>query len=174
MGLPTFEELTDPAVYQEHVSIDRTNLQYEMERQPQLFMMYSHAYIDAQDELGTLKNKMADVEQQTTSSIRNDPEGYDLSSKPTEGAIKTAVEDDLKLNDNYLALKKRLAAITHTMGVLQSAKNALEHKRRMLREINQNEIHLLYSTGPVPKDTPGQDAAKTRNQKAGLNRSLRK
>lgn len=174
MALPTFEELTDPSVYQEHIAIDRSNLQWEMERQPQLFMMYSHAYIDAQDEQGTIKDRMDAIVQQTMSGVRNDPEGYELGPKPTEGAIKTAVDDELKVNDNYLTLKKRLKEISHTLGVLQSAKNSLEHKRRMLREINQDNITFFYSTGPIPKDRPGQDEAKTRGQKQGLNRSLRK
>jgi hypothetical protein len=132
--------------YNEDLKIDVKNLEGEWVEQPSLYMYYSEAYSEAIRDRDNAKNDLEIADAQLDRDIRRDWEKH-FDKPPTETAIKGWIIQQEKH-------KKQLAIFSeksHNANLLQSAKNAFDHRRKALENLVSLMITGFHSEPKVSK-----------------------
>lgn len=133
--------------YKKDLKIDRYNLEEELIRQPQLYMTWAikaaNATVEKEEAKSALEIAKADVDKK----IRNDPKRYGFEDgRATEAAIKLEIAKHPKIkrkNTHYLeALRDEK--------ILTEAKNAFQHRKKMLESLVMLNVQLHFAEPKVP------------------------
>lgn len=128
--------------------IDPEALDVECCHQVDLTMKWSELAVDARSLVERRKFELDTRQAEIELKIRTKPDRYGLPEKPTEGAIRAALQVD---GDFQEASEKLLDAKKDSMW-LDRAVDAMDMKKRMLEELIK--LHgLQYFAGPsAPRD----------------------
>lgn len=111
------------------LAIDKMSLDEEWERQPLLYLKYANDLAEAEINRDNLKD-LIDVEKAAVErKIREKPEDYGITGKPTEGAIKAAILGDKeieKITIEYFEASKEAKLLGSIVKALDHRKKALE------------------------------------------------
>ena len=133
--------------YYEDLKIDRYNLEKELVRQPQLFMEWALKAAIASVDREDAKNRVELIRAEIDKKIRSNPEEYGISeSKSTDRAIKLAVENHRRVKKFYKKYLKKL----RDEKILNEAKTAFNHRKKMLESLVSLNIQLHFSEPKVP------------------------
>ena len=133
--------------YYEELKIDRYNLEWELVRQPQLFMEWALKAAVASVEREDAKNRVELIRAEVDKKIRSHPEEYGISeNKSIDRAIKLAVENHRRVKKFY---KKYLGKLKNEK-ILIEAKTAFNHRKKMLEALVSLNIQLHFSEPKVP------------------------
>ena len=123
--------------FEQDVSIDPNSLDVEWQKQASLVHKYGILLSDAISERDKAKENLEIVRAEIDLDIRKNFKEYGLE-KTTEGAISATI-----LNEkDFIEAQETVHDANHNVNVLQSAKNALEHKKKALEYMTQ-----LYLSG---------------------------
>lgn len=112
----------------EEVAIDRNALDYECIRQSMLYAKSSEELAATTYKRDSVKQELEKLEAEVDMEIRADPEEYGLNAKPTETAIRAALNMDKRVVEK----KTDLIDVTYDVNVAMGMKNAYEHKKTCL------------------------------------------
>ena len=133
--------------YKSDLRIDRYNLEEELIRQPQLYMTWAIKAANASAEKDEAKNALEIVKADVDKKIRSDPKRYGLSdSRATESAIKYAI---LKHN-KVVRYTKAYFESARDEKILAEAKNAFQHRKKMLESLVMLNVQLHFAEPKVP------------------------
>ena len=124
------------------LSIDENRLDREWLKQPDLMYKYATMYADAKREASEAKSNLEATKAQLTNKIRNNPEDYDLSDKPTEKAIEAKVLS----NKKYKKANTNVLDAVHAVDVLGAAVTSIEHRKRALEKLVSLHGQNYFST----------------------------
>jgi hypothetical protein len=117
------------------LAIDRNRLDDEWERQPKLYREYAMDLADARYTLELAEYDLGIEKARISEDVRTDPDRYGLS-KITEPAVKAILESHKTL----ARLEKKVLEKKHTVRMLESMVNALDHKRTSLKYITERQL----------------------------------
>lgn len=159
--------------YKNDINLDQHALDYELIRQPNIYLKYSEMSVDAGFVKDKAKEKLKLIESEVYLKIKKDYSEFGLDSKPTEGAIKACVAiqpECKKATINYFEAVK-------IYNSLNGAKVALEHKKKSL-ELLTGLIIRGYSAEPRVekefKDDSQKESHRVLNGKLANNKRLLK
>lgn len=112
--------------YLDDIHIDQDRLDQEWRNQPELFLQYAQAAVEARSEADRTKEALAIAKAAADACIR-DTEG----KKPTEAAIVSAV----LLDEDVQEATATNNAAWERAGMLQVAKEAFEHRKAALENL---------------------------------------
>jgi hypothetical protein len=133
--------------YMQDIKIDVNDLAGEWQNQASLYLYYSEGYSEAIRDRDKAKNDLEIIDAQLDKEIRRDWEKH-FDKSPTETAIKGWIIQQEK-HKKYLDIYSKLS---HTANLLQSAKNALDHKRKALENLVSLKIAGFHSEPKVNKE----------------------
>lgn len=143
--------------------IDRLALEQECERHPSLYHFWSEEYAQAKSEVEVLQNKLSGLRASLMLRFRKKPpEGV----KITESVIVSLVDDDEAVQD----LENEIIEAKHIRDKLQSAVNALEHRKKMLDNLCSLWVHGYYSEPKATRRPRSSVDDKDDAARAGLNK----
>jgi hypothetical protein len=151
---------TKKTEYTNDLSIDRDKLEEEWEDQALLFMKWGERCVEALYTRDQLKEKLDWTKADIDDEIRNDPGAFGFDKKPTETAISSQVQLNkrfIKATDDYLKAKK-------DVGILQVAKEAMEHKKKALEAETSLWIGNYYSDPKIPERAKEDSSRKVSEQ----------
>lgn len=131
--------------YNKALKIDRYNLEKELINQPQLYMEWALKAIDASTECARAKNRLEITKAEVAKKIRTNPKRYGLQEKATVDAIRQSVETDKKVK----RYTKEYLESYRIERVLNEAKNAFQHRKKMLETLVQLNIQLHFAEPKV-------------------------
>lgn len=137
----------EDTTFDEDFAIDLYNLHGEWQVQGHLRHKYGRAYATAVYEERQTRKIRNRVKARVGLKVRGDPIKFDLGSKPTEGAIKAAVD----LDDRVIEAENDLAEATYRMELLKSAVFSMGDKKNALQEEVKLFISEYYEDKGVPK-----------------------
>lgn len=150
------------SVLQQHLKVDKFNLDEEWENQPLRYMYYAEQHVAKARELLDKKNflnvKTAEIEMR----IRTGTD--DIGVKVTEGSVKAALENNSELYD----IKKGIATLKEEVDILSSVVTAFEHRKKALEHEGSLLINGFYAV-PDMKRT-ANDGQRTQAVQARKNK----
>jgi len=156
--------------YEDDLRIDKYNLDYEWERQAQLYMKWAEAHAQAVLERDRAKELLDLARAELDSQIRESPEKFGFDKKPTE----TAIANTILQQDRYREVYKNFVETTKNMNILAGAKEAMAHKKKALEGITQLMVSGYYAEPNIPKEAKEKSMERTKaSLKQGLKRSKR-
>jgi len=120
--------------YESELVIDADALDVEWLRQAQLFMKYAEAAAKAKKKVDIAKQKLDVAKSEVDRSVRQNPEAYQITGKPTEGAISSAVSihpDVLNASDAVINANYEYALLSAAVKSFDQKKDALENLVRL-------------------------------------------
>lgn len=131
-------DLTKKRNYYDDLKIDTNNLEGEWVEQPSLYMYYSEAYCEAIRDRDKAKNDLDIIDAQLDKEIRNkDNWEKHFDKSPSETAIRGWIIQ----HDRHIKQLAIYSDLSHNANLLQSAKNAFDHRRKAL----ENSVSLLIT-----------------------------
>lgn len=127
--------------YNKALRIDRYNLEKELVNQPQLYMEWALKAIDASTECASAKNRLEIIKAEVAKKIRANPKKYGLQEKATVDAIRQNIETDKKVK----RYTKQYFESYKMERILNEAKNAFQHRKKMLESLVQLNIQLHFA-----------------------------
>lgn len=124
--------------------INELSLDQEWLQQPILVHRYALELAERISEVEQIENELKVVRAELNTSIRNNPEDYDLPK-----ATDTIVEAAIPGQPEYQVVLKRLLDAKKRRRIVDAACQALEHKKKALENMVQLNLRDYYST---PKD----------------------
>jgi hypothetical protein len=113
---------------------------------------------DAVDERDFLKDKLALKYSELDKAIRDDPGEFGFDAKPTEPAIKSAIQND----PSYVDIQNQLRKATHSVNVLQNAKESIKEKGKRLGDIVSLWLGNYYSDVKLPSEASEKNSSEFR------------
>jgi hypothetical protein len=155
--------------YKEELRISKYKLDEELIRQPQKFLDWALAWVDAADKKDRAKT-FADLERaEVESIIRKDPERFDLGEKPTEAAVKAAIAKHRRVIKSIEALQ----TATTIERTLSEVKYSFRQRKSMLEKLVDLNMMMRFSDVKVPAEKNEQlYQHKTRSIKRRLRESM--
>ena len=153
--------------YKKDVYVDKYNLDEELIQQPQRFLDWALAWVDASDTKEVTKIKLDLIKAETESRIRKNPDKYDIpEGKATEPAIKAEV---LKHKRVRRAQKKYIQALKNERK-LAEIKASFRQRKSMLEKLVDLNMMLHFSEPKLPTD---QKESVYQHRKRKITRRLR-
>ena len=134
--------------FSEDVLIDKHALDEEWLNQARLFAKYSALYADAMFERDKLKERLSLVKAQIDHDIRQDPESYGFTGKPTEPAIASLIIQD----DRYELIITEYYKSVRDMNVIAGTKTAMEHKKSALEVLAKLYLSGYWGEARIPEE----------------------
>lgn len=154
--------------YKKDLKIDRYNLEEELIRQPQLYMTWAIKAANASVEKEEAKSRLEVAKADIDKRIRNNPEKYGYhDGKATESAIKLEIAKHPKIKRRN---KQYLEALRDEK-IMTEAKNAFQHRKKMLESLVQLNVQLHFAEPKVPLS--GREAT-FRERGSDIRRSLKR
>lgn len=151
--------------YEKDISIDEHQLEFELLRQPKLFLKYSELSVDANFIKDKAKEQLEVLKSEIDLEIRNDFAKFGFTAKPTEGAIKATILQQ----EEYQKATDVCMQLTSTYNSLNGVKLALDHKRKSLELLVSLIIRGYSSEIKVPEEFTKKTQEKAHK---GLNKKL--
>lgn len=128
--------------YKANLKINEFDLNREILEQPQKFYDYSYLAAQAKNERDDAKDDLDIIKTEIEARIRQKKDKY-----PTEGAIKSAVDNHRKVK------KQRLKWIEarRKYNLLEKAEKAFEQRRRMIETYVYYNVHNMNSNVRIPR-----------------------
>jgi len=142
------------------LKVDRNNLHIEWERQPQLFMEWSEKWVKATLKRDRLKEKIDLVKAKLDGQIRENPDLFGFTKKPTEAAISAAIVK----SDEYREALDDYFRVNEEVNMLSSVRTSLEHRKKALEALTQLFISGYYSQ-PTLSETEVFSAKEAKHKK---------
>ena len=156
--------------YKEDLKIDKHRLDFEWERQAQLYMKWAEAYAQAVLDRDRAKELLDVVRAELDSKIRKSPADFGFDKKPTESAITNTVVQQ----EEYRKAYDKLIQAQSNMNILAGAKEAMSHKKKALEGITQLMVSGFYAEPNIPAKAKDRVVGEvTRQLKKGLRRNKR-
>lgn len=127
--------------------IDRSRLDEEWVKQPDLVDEYVRLLPDAKLKVNTLEAKLKLVEAELRHEIRSDLVTFGLRGKPTKDEIDAAVV----MHDRYKEAVRRLNQAKHRVDVINAALKTLDNRKAALEDLVK-----LFGMGYFAKPTVDQ------------------
>ena len=125
----------------EILKVDRHNLHEEWERHPQIYMEWAEKWAKALFRRDKLKEKMELIKAKLDGQIRENPEMFGFTKKPTEAAISAAITK----SDEYRKALNAFFKATEEVNLMASIKTSLEHRKKALEALTQLFIAGYYA-----------------------------
>ena len=125
----------------EILKVDKNNLHEEWEKQPQIYMDFAEKWVSYVAKRDKIKEKLDLVKAKLDGQIRENPELFGFTKKPTEAAITSAI---IK-SDEYRNVMAELHEANEMVNLTASIKTALEHRKKALEALTQLFIAGYYS-----------------------------
>lgn len=135
--------------FEEDLKINQYDLTKELIEHPQKFYSWAKEFVLAQQEAQRIKGKLELLQDELSLKIRQDPKKFDLSDKPTEATIKSAInvhKDVKKLTEKYM---ERLGVEK----ILSKAERAFEHRKKALEGLVSLQLQNYHSEPKVKPET---------------------
>ncbi len=132
--------------FSEDVFIDKTRLDFEWLNQARLFNKYSELYANAMFERDKKKERLALIKAQIDHDIRQDPESYGFTGKPTEPAIASLIQQD----NRFIEAQSELTEANRDMNVIIGTKIAMEHKKSALEVLAKLYLAGYWGEARIP------------------------
>jgi lipopolysaccharide export system protein LptC len=133
--------------YQNDVTIDKYSLDEELVRQPALFMLYAKKAVKAIVTRDRARENLDVVRAMLDAEIRNNWETV-FEKKPTETAITNWVIQQEK----HKEASEQLIEARKQAGILEAAKEALNHKKSSLGKLVELFLAGYYSDVKLPDE----------------------
>lgn len=138
--------------YEEDMTLDRHQLDFEWNRQPTLYLKYSVLYADLASYRDEAKEKLQRVDASIDLDIRSNWESFGFETKPTEAAIKSTIIQDathIKASDEYIMAVREV-------NIAQGAKVALDHKKSALEKLSTLYLSGYWADPRIPEDAKNE------------------
>lgn len=152
--------------YQQDLTIDKNALDYEWQRQPNLFQKYAEEAANANWERDQAKENIEIVKAGIHKEVSENPNVFGIE-KVTVDAVKSAVTSHEKVKK---AVKKFLR-LKYEAEILMSAKQAFEHKKTALEHMAKLYLSGYWSSPRISNESKEE----VRKEKtSGIAKSLNK
>lgn len=145
--------------FESELQIDRLNLDDELIRQAGLFMKYSELAVNARFQRDKLKEALDLKKAELDGKVRENPGRYGLSvsgdKKPTEAAIASAVLQ----HPEVVELNSDLINSVRDSGVLDSAREAFNHKKSALEYLVKLWLGGYFADVKTPRNVIAEHSA---------------
>lgn len=142
--------------FEADVSINPNALDVEWLEQPQTFMRYAMAAVDARDEMDRLKEEVDVVKAELDNKIRSAPEEFLGGAKVTNPAVDACIlrsEVYQKAFDRYLQARK-------TYEYLMAGVRAMDMKKTALENLVRLQGQQYFSAPKEPRDLSSEYSKK--------------
>jgi len=147
--------------YAKDIIIDEEALDKEWLRQPALMMKYAKHSARMQNALEEAKQELDIARAEADRTIRENPKGFDIPDRVTEGAISSAI----LTYKPYIEASKAFLDAKYEADMAKAAVNAFEHRKSAL----ENLVRLYgqqYFAGPsVPYQINREWEAKEKDKR---------
>ena len=134
--------------FEQDLRMDKYSLDLECLNQPRLFTKWADKLADAVAERDRADQKVEVVKAEVEQSIRVNPQKYGID-KVTEATIKSYVTTSQEVNK---AIEDWIQA-KHVVGLLMSAKEAMEQRKSMLEELVKLYLSGYWADPKIPKES---------------------
>jgi len=162
--------------YAQDIQIDKTALDLEWLHQPSLMLKYAKHSAKMQEAMEESKQNLDIARAEADRTIRENPEGFDIVGRTTEGAISSAILTYKPFIDASQAYK----SAKYEADMAKAAVNAFEHRKSALEALVKLFGLQYFSVPNAPFDITREWEKKERTKKVnkkvtnGLNRLNRK
>lgn len=123
------------------LQIDSARLDQEWQDQPSLYHEWATKLADAKQDYDDVVNEKEVLYSDLYLKVTQDPTAYGLPEKTTVASIEAAI----KSNQKYQAVCREEIDAKHTIGLVDAAVKALDHRKRALEKIVELHLSDYYS-----------------------------
>ena len=123
------------------LKINIHKLDEEIIRQPQLYYTFAIRVENAVSEKKIVENELEVLKNRLEKKVRKNPKKYGIDGKPTEGAIKSVINNNKKIRQKTVDVIN----LSSNERMAQKVENALKQKQRMLEALVKLKTDLWYS-----------------------------
>jgi len=146
--------------YEEDLSIDKDALDKELVTYSEVFMKWSEYLAEAMAERDDKRSEIEIKKAQLDKEIRVAPKDFGLE-KVTESAISNVITENEKIQE----LNKEYAEFVKRVNILSAARDAMNHKRRMLEKVVELFLAGYWSDPKLRKESKNELDMKMRRRR---------
>jgi len=153
--------------YKADVQINPNDLEQEWLEQPNLFLHYAEAHVEAMHHKDIVKAKLEYIYSTMYLEVKSKWNTH-FDQKPTEAAIKELINSDKK----YSTANRKYIDACKEVNLFQNIKTAFDHRKRALENLVSLRITGFHSE-PRNKYTKLKEGEGRKAQKRSLNKGNR-
>ena len=147
--------------YEEDIRIDETALDVEWLDQPSLMMKYARHQAEMLRAEEEAKENLEIVQSELDKEVRNDPEGFGITTKLTEAGVLGAI----KMSEEYKKALKKYNEARFENNVAKGAVKSIDARKGALENLVRLHGQQYFAGPSVPRDLTKEWQEKEKRKK---------